>query len=593
MLTLLLTLSCSEPTDTDDANSESRASATETESAFETASATETESETDTAWWECLEDGLVSETSLCMDHLLHTCEQANVGLRRGDYVCWPDHAFCPESPPCEGTSEGWASSPLAMPDDFLAVAEGVLAHPETVFASPIDSGVTYTTSHSYASLDAAKSALYRGDIAPGEEAVIADGTYSDCYIGVTLAGEADKPIRIRAETPGGVTLQSCAVYLSGSYVVLSDFVFTGEMVYTPIALGYSGAPCDYCAVRGVSIDMQPSEPMNRPYLQVYGRRAEISDSTFSNKANTSAVITVDRPDPADPIEARIYRNAFYDRSDALGGGATNGFEVIRVGYSGDAIHPSYTVIEGNLFERNDGEVETLSIKSGYNAVRFNTFRDNAGQISVRAGFGNVVEGNYILAQSKPDSGGIRVVGAHTLVVGNHIQDVDTRESIWRYPLTLTTGTDDHYSEYVPMLEGAVLLNRVISAKHAFTLDTGAAYGAEQDPPHDNLYQHNLLYTLGEEPVLSYGFEASLTQNTLSDNRVDTEVGLAGFTLHSDPVSTTGELAMVSAFEADISGLGAAALLEAAGLDGSGRLVLDEALIYSEVPVLEAGDVGAP
>lgn len=551
----------------------------------------------DTSAWECGDEGLLDDTTLCHDHARYTCELSTVGLRRGDWLCWPAHAFCPEPGVyCDDTEEGWAELPLDWPSDFLAVAEGVLEDPALVFTSPIDEGFTPTRTVNVDSISEAYHAFYYDEVEAGEEVVLADGTYSDCYIGFEGEGEPGRPLVLRAESPGGVTLDSCAIYMAGRYLVLSGFRFTGTMVYTPIAMGYTGAPCERCAVREVSIeDVVPELPTGRPYVQIYGTGNEVSDSSFVGKANTSAVITVDRPDPGTPLEARIYRNHFADRTNTVAeDGVTNGFEVIRAGWSMDYFAPGFVIIEGNLFERCDGELETISLKSGNNAVRFNTFRDNAGQITVRAGFGNVVEGNYLLGEEKAWSGGVRASGANTLIVGNHVQDLAPNGSRWRYPVALVTGSDDPYAEYNSTFESAVLLNRVVSARYAFALDTGEDYPPTFYPPHENVYAHNLLFTGGSADALGYTFAASLSENAIHDNLVDAELGITGFEPSAEPVEADGELSRVYAFDARVEGLDARALLSGSALELAERaLVLEGPEIYERVPLLVAGDVGGP
>lgn len=595
-IVITLLLSCATNTPSDKALSDSAQPDSPTDSSPQADTSDSTPLE-DSSAWACGDDGLQDAATLCHDHALYTCDVPAVGLRRDDWLCWPAHAFCPEPGVyCTDTTPGWAEVPLAVPADFLAVAEGVISAPASVFSSPIDDGFTPTRTVMVSSISDAYNAFYHDEVVAGEEVVLANGTYTDCYIGFAGEGEPGKPLVLRAETPGGVTLESCAVYMAGSYLVLSGFRFTGEMVYTPIAVGYTGGLCDACAVRDVTIDtVQPAAPMNRPYVQIYGRGNEVSDSTFIAKANTSAVITVDREDPSTPMEARIYRNEFLDRTNTIAdAGVTNGFEVIRVGWSMDFFYPAYVVIEGNLFERCDGELETISIKSGNNSIRFNTFRDNEGQISIRDGFGNVVEGNYILGEDKDWSGGVRVSGANTLIVGNHVQDIAPHGSRWRYPLALATGSADPYAHYTTTFESAVLFNRAVSPDYAFALDTGEDYPPTFYPPHDNLYAYNLLFTGGASTTLGYSFEGSLVDNDITGNQLDTELGLAGFACSAETATPSGELSRVSAFDDAIEGMSAAALLAGEARDHAERqLVLTGPEIYAQVPLLREGDVGGP
>jgi hypothetical protein len=553
---------------------------------------TDADTDVDTSWWECGDDGLSDPITLCADHRLYTCDVPAVGLRRGDWACLPGHAFCPDPDVyCDEGQEAWAEVPLAFPDGFRAVAEGVLASPEAVWESPIDAGFVPTASVRVRSLAEAASLFAAGGVSPGEEVVVADGTSSGCYANLVASGLPGAPIRVRAETPGGVVLDSCAIYLAGDYLVLDGFTFVGEMVYTPIAMGYGTTPCDNCAVRNLTIDtVVPAKPTNRPYVQTLGRGVEVSDSTFIGKTNSSAVITLDRVDPATPLESRVYRNYFADRgADA----AANGYEVIRAGWSMDYFYPGYVVIEGNLFERCDGELETLSLKSGHDTVRFNTFRDNAGQVSVRAGFGVVVEGNYVLGADKTGSGGIRASGAGTLIVNNHVQALAPGASRWRAPVALATGSGDPYAEYNVTFEGAVLYNRAVS-RGGFAMDTGEDYPPTFLPPHHNVYAANLFFTRGDGPALAWTFAASVDDNARADNWVDADAGVDGFDVSTATPEARGELWVVTDFERAVAD---EAVLDR--LDGAVRdyaedvLVLRTPGLYDAVPVLSVGDVGAP
>src|SRR5204863_8516274 len=96
-------------------------------------------------------------------------------------------------------------------------------------------------------------------------------------------------------------------------------------------------------------------------------------------------------------------------------GSGNGFETIRVGTSGIQTRSAQALIESNLFERCDGELETISNKTSNNIIRNNTIRDSDGTITLRHAQGSTVEGNFVLAQNQSSSGGIRVIGPNHVV----------------------------------------------------------------------------------------------------------------------------------------------------------------------------------
>jgi poly(beta-D-mannuronate) lyase len=122
----------------------------------------------------------------------------------------------------------------------------------------------------------------------------------------------------------------------------------------------------------------------------------------------------------DTRNVRIDHNYFHDRPRD----GRNGAETIRVGSGGGATVNA--TIDNNLFENCDGESEMVSIKSNGVVVRGNTFRNNAGQLVVRAGDDILVaENQFINDDRRKQSGGIRVHGANIRVTGNYFQDIST------------------------------------------------------------------------------------------------------------------------------------------------------------------------
>lgn len=93
-----------------------------------------------------------------------------------------------------------------------------------------------------------------------------------------------------------------------------------------------------------------------------------------------------------------------------------GKEAIRIGVSNIATTNAYTTIESNLFENCSGDFEIISIKSGRNTIKNNTFRDNNGSVVLRHGNENKVFGNFFLG----GQGGIRVYGKGQLIYNNYI-----------------------------------------------------------------------------------------------------------------------------------------------------------------------------
>src|SRR5206468_12735705 len=76
------------------------------------------------------------------------------------------------------------------------------------------------------------------------------------------------------------------------------------------------------------------------------------------------------------------------------------------------------LVEFNLFERCNGDSETISIKSSDDVIRYNTLRNSNGSIVLRHGNRNRVEGNVMLGGRS----GIRFYGNDHVVVNNLVQN---------------------------------------------------------------------------------------------------------------------------------------------------------------------------
>src|SRR5690606_7963466 len=99
-------------------------------------------------------------------------------------------------------------------------------------------------------------------------------------------------------------------------------------------------------------------------------------------------------------------------------------ETLRVGTSHYSLSNSSTIIENNVFDRCDGEVEIISIKSGANIIRNNLIFESKGAVVLRHGNKNIVEGNVFLGNGVDHTGGIRVIRSE-----EHTSELQSRENL--------------------------------------------------------------------------------------------------------------------------------------------------------------------
>lgn len=103
------------------------------------------------------------------------------------------------------------------------------------------------------------------------------------------------------------------------------------------------------------------------------------------------------------------------------------------------------VVENNLFEDCDGENEIITIKTSKNIIRYNTFLNSMGSVSIRFGHDTEVYGNYFFgsgASAVPtdpnyQTGGVRVYGTGHKVYNNYMEGLTGTS--WRLPILVDSG----------------------------------------------------------------------------------------------------------------------------------------------------------
>ncbi len=287
--------------------------------------------------------------------------------------------------------------------------------------------------HEVASPDDLSGAMEAAE--PGDEIVLADGEWLDADLNITCSGAPDAPITIRPQTPGGLTLTGISwVRLSGSHLVLSGLRMYGgarevagdgverEQRFAPIDIRGDHNRVTECAI----IDFNPVGREHRyMWVVIRGVGNQVDRCYFRGQDHSGVTMTVN-VDPERPNEALIYRNYFAGRPP-LG---ANGGETIRIGTSHVSMSNSHTTVQENLFEHCDGEIEIISNKSCENRYVGNTFRESAGELTLRHGDRCVVEGNYFFCNGYERSRGngyerargIRIIGRDHRVVNNYIYE---------------------------------------------------------------------------------------------------------------------------------------------------------------------------
>jgi hypothetical protein len=279
----------------------------------------------------------------------------------------------------------------------------------------------------YAARSAAEVTGALSKVKPGDTIVLENGTWLDQAIEFAGHGKPDKPIVLRARTPGSVLLGgSSRLEISGTYLQVEGLRFEGGSLSKGDGIvqfrGRLGEASFSRLTDSAIIKYNPADKSKRyAWVALYGQNNRVDHNRFQGQNHSGVTVAVFRKTKK-VDNHRIDNNYFVDRPPGDG----NGYEAIRIGTSTSAQTVSATTVIRNLFERYDGEVETISVKSGGNVIRENTFREVAGTLTLRHGNGNKVEQNYFIGNHKPGTGGIRVTGENHVVRNNLLQDIEGR-----------------------------------------------------------------------------------------------------------------------------------------------------------------------
>jgi poly(beta-D-mannuronate) lyase len=334
---------------------------------------------------------------------------------------------------------------------------------------------TAATAAEYRITNAAQFAAITDKLRPGDVVVMADGEWKKESRTFSARGTAEKPITLRAETPGKVMLlDGSTLVIAGEHVVVSGLSFgPGESDRSAIEL------------RGTNCRLTETSIVDGKYkffVHVRGTSNRIDHCYLAGKTSVHPTLQVEVE--GKPNYHRIDHNYFGPRPPLR----RNGGETIRVGYSHQSMTNSATLVERNLFEQCDGENEIISNKSCENVYRYNTFRNCAGMFTLRHGNRCRVESNFFFGHGKRGSGGIRVIGEDHAIINNYIEGVQ-EGGFW-----ITSGiVDSPLNGYFQARNCLIAFNTFVdSPGPAIDLDAGIGRARRTLLPQNITIANNLL-----------------------------------------------------------------------------------------------------
>jgi len=339
-------------------------------------------------------------------------------------------------------------------------------------------------------------------LSPGDEIVLSNGTWNNFEILFKGEGTEKKPLTLKAQTKGKVILTGQSnLRLAGKHLVVSGLVFKNG--YTPsnevIAFRANNDELAYYSrVTEVVIDnySNPDRFESDYWVGMFGKYNRFDHSHLVGKRNKGVTLAVRlNTEESRENHHRIDHNYFGPRPIF----GSNGGETLRIGTSHYSLSDSLTVVENNYFDRCDGEVETISVKSGANKILNNTFFESKGTLTLRHGNGNIVEGNVFQGNGVEHTGGIRIINRDQVVRNNYLENL-TGYRFGSGFAVMNGVPNSTINRYHQVANAQIENNTFVNVEHI-----QLAVGSDEErsaAPIDSRFKNNLFYNKNSQSPFS-------------------------------------------------------------------------------------------
>lgn len=432
---------------------------------------------------------------------------------------------------------------------FLVLSFLALACQETV-------NRTGTVVNNFDELDAAiKNAQ------PGDEIVMADGTWKDVRVRFIGKGTANNPITLRAETRGKVIIGGKSdLKFGGEYLVVEGLHFKGGYTPSQAIIEFridENTMANHCRVTHCVIEdfNQLQRDRTDLWVQFRGRHNQLDHCYIAGKSNRGPTVRVDiEGNESIKNYHRITNNHFGPRPPKGGPSA----ETIQLGNSFTSMSPSHTLVANNLFEQCNGEVEVISSKTNFNEFRNNVFYRSEGSLVTRHGNYCIVDGNYFIGDGKNENiGGIRVIGTGHWITNNYFYKLIGEN--FRSPLAVMNGIPKSpLNRYIQVTDVVVAHNSWINCTSPWQFGVGSNVSQKDVLPASEIRSaipirttvaNNLIYNDpgDEHPIVAHDkIDGINFKNNIINNQEVAFTPIDGLKTHSFELSPLSEDVFVPA-----------------------------------------------
>lgn len=356
----------------------------------------------------------------------------------------------------------------------------------------------------------------------GDNIVLANGTYKDVQIKFRNKGTKEKPITLKAETPGKVFIEGQSyLKFGGEYLVVDGLYFRNGFSPSSAVVDFKISNKDTLdeIANNCKFTNSVIEDFNKPkrdnddlWVRFWGRHNELSNCYIAGKTNRGPTVRVSIAG----VESinnyhKIVNNHFGPRP--VKGGPSG--ETIQLGDSYTSMSPSHTLVANNLFEECNGEVEVISSKTNFNEFRNNVFYKSEGSLVTRHGNYSIIDGNYFIGDGVNENyGGIRIINTGHWVTNNYFFNLKGKS--FRSPLAVMNGIPKSpLNRYNQVTDVVVAYNTYVNCSSPWQFGVG-----------QNLAQANVL---PKSEIRS----ARAIRTTVANNIVYNKEGLEQIVIEND------------------------------------------------------------
>ncbi|WP_282123862.1 chondroitinase-B domain-containing protein [Algibacter mikhailovii] len=368
--------------------------------------------------------------------------------------------------------------------------------------------------------------------APGDDIVLKNGVWQDAKIDFYGIGTKERPITLRAETPGKVFIEGASfLHLGGEYLNVKGLYFRNG--YSPkngiirYMIG-EDRTANHCRVTSTVIDgfTKPNRLINDRWIVFYGKHNQLDHCYITGKSNDGETLRVFfTGNEHINTYHQIVDNYFGPRPRKGGPRA----ETIRVGDSKTRVSPGFVNVSNNYFEACNGEVEIISDKTNFNSFKNNIFYKCEGSLVLRHGSYASVDGNIFIGGDESDFyGGIRVVNTGHWITNNYFYKING--SNFRAPLAIMNGIPmTPLNRYLQVSDVVVTYNTWVDCKSPWQIGVGQNIKSadvlpiseiRSAPPIRSIVANNIIYNTkkDESPVINHSkIDGIRFKNNLIEN----------------------------------------------------------------------------